>query len=124
MDEREQILADIRELVPLLRAQARATGPNWQRTLASVLAGLALLAVGGLSAWVLDISQRVTSNTATIIATINAHEARLMGLETGRTTPMAAETRAEFKSVKKSIDKVEVRLGHLADRVYSRKRMQ
>ena len=55
-----------------------------------------------------------------IIERIESIDIRLNRLESGLTTPMAAETREKFKSVDLRTDRIEERLSHLERRGGSR----
>jgi hypothetical protein len=73
-------------------------GKLWQ-----IIVGLTVGLLLGLGGWTLAISQRVTA----VETNSNAHAGRLEALESGRTTPMSAETRAEFNSVRKDIAELQ-----------------
>lgn len=64
---------------------------GYQGTIRTVTAS-AIIALGG---WTLTISQRVSK--------VETFDRRIDGLESGRTTPMAAETRAEFMALRREI---------------------
>jgi hypothetical protein len=73
-------------------------GKLWQ-----MLVGVSVGAVLALGGWTLAISQRVTA----VETNSNAHAGRLEALESGRTTPMSAEARAEFVNVRRDLAELQ-----------------
>lgn len=74
----------------------------WSRSFASLLTSIMLAAILGAMGWLFTITQRVT----TLEVRAGAIESRITAMETGRTTPMAAETRAELNAVWREIDRI------------------
>lgn len=57
--------------------------------------------------WIFSLSQRVTSLESATPTRLDSLAERVSALETGRTTPMAAETRAEFNSIWRELGKIK-----------------
>lgn len=83
--------------------------PNGNGMTATVLrtvgAGLIVVLVTGLGGRVLYLAEEMSR----LRAEQAAHERRLESLEVGRTTPMAAETRAQFESIRRELESLRNR---------------
>ncbi len=64
---------------------------------------LAITYVTSSAAWIFTVTHRL----AIVEAKANALESRISSLETGRTTPMAAETRSELNAIWRELNNIK-----------------
>lgn len=64
---------------------------------------LAIAYVTSSAAWIFTVTHRL----AIVEARTNGLESRISSLETGRTTPMAAETRAELNAIWRELNNIK-----------------
>lgn len=74
-------------------------------TFTSILTPVLVAAIVGAMGWLFTISQQVT----TLEVRASAIENRLSAMESGRTTPMAAETRAELNALWREVDRIRMK---------------
>jgi hypothetical protein len=94
----------------------RPLGPLGQ-TLLAIHVAVLTLAIGGLGGWIVLIEHRTTSTEVAFASHLVTAENRFSGLESGRTSVMAAETKTRFEALDKRLDILDRRLDHLEARL-------
>lgn len=82
-----------------------------RRWLIGIAVGVMLVVGGGA----LTSHFQTREQLAGMAELLKAHEARMTGLEDGRTTPMAATTRERFGSLQGRLDRLERAIGRVED---------